>query len=68
VVYTGELPSEVYVNCPNCQTKLIVDFRKTGKEGEWKPDKTTPEAKGPEAIQKTKEIIEGNGGKARKEG
>jgi maltose alpha-D-glucosyltransferase/alpha-amylase len=47
VVYTGELPSEVYVNCPNCQTKLIVDFRKTGKEGEGKLDKTTPEAKRP---------------------
>jgi DNA-directed RNA polymerase subunit RPC12/RpoP len=66
VVYTGELPSEVYVNCPNCQTKLVVDFRKTGKGGGGKPDKVTPEAKRPEAIQKTQEIIEGNGGKARK--
>jgi maltose alpha-D-glucosyltransferase/alpha-amylase len=67
VVYMGELPSEVYANCPNCQTRLIVELGRTGKEGEAKPDKMTAEAKKPEAIQKTEQTIEGNGGKARKE-
>jgi len=67
VTYTGEPSSEVYVNCPNCQTKLIVDFRKAGKEGQRKANKTTAEGKRPEAIQKAGETIEGDGRKARKE-
>jgi len=56
VGYSDELSSVAYVTCPNCQTELVVDFKKARKEAEQpanildetgqKPDKLTEETGG----------------------
>jgi len=66
---SDELPPVVNVTCPNCQTELVVDFKKAGKEAEEKPEDKTTHGKKPEkAVQKVKGVIEEVGGKAKKEG
>ena len=44
VVSSDELPPEVYVTCPNCQTELVVDLRKIRKEAGAEPVGTMAQA------------------------
>jgi maltose alpha-D-glucosyltransferase/alpha-amylase len=62
------LPPVVNVTCPNCQTELVVDFKKARREAEEKLEGKVTPGKKPEAVQKAKGVIEGVGGKAKKEG